>query len=73
MPGLILSGVIGGLIFGVILVWQGASAAGLVLLFTIVGWLIGVVLWTVWRAYTGQLDVQTVRTLIELIFSNRSR
>ncbi len=73
MPGLILSGVIGGLIFGVILVWQGASAAGLVLLFTIVGWLIGVVLWVVWRAYTGQLDVQTVRTLIELIFSNRSR
>ena len=73
MPGLILSGVIGGLIFGVILVWQGASAAGLVLLFTVVGWLIGVVLWTVWRAYTGQLDVQTVRTLIELIFSNRSR
>ena len=73
MPGLILSGVIGGLIFGVILVWQGASAAGLVLLFTVVGWLIGVVLWVVWRAYTGQLDVQTVRTLIELIFSNRSR
>ena len=73
MPGVLISGLIGGLIFGVILVWQGAAAAGLVLLFALVGWIIGVVLWVAWRAYTGQLDVQTVRTLIEILFSNRNR
>ena len=73
MPGLLVSGLVGGLIFGVVLVWQGAAAAGLVLLFTLVGWLVGVVLWVGWRAYTGQLDVQTVRTLIEILFSNRTR
>ena len=73
MPSLLVSGLVGGLIFGVVLVWQGAAAAGLVLLFTLVGSLVGVVLWVGWRAYTGQLDVQTVRTLIEILFSNRTR
>lgn len=73
MPGLILSGLIGGLIFGVILVWQGAGAAGLVLLFTLVGLLVGVVIWLGWRISTGQLDTQTLRALIEVIFLNRSR
>ncbi len=73
MPGLILSGLIGGLIFGVILVWHGAGAAGLVLLFTFIGVLIGGVLWLGWRLFTGQLDAQTFRALIEVIFLNRSR
>ncbi len=73
MPGLMLSGLIGGLIFGVILVWQGAGAAGLVLLFTLVGLLVGAVIWLGWRISTGQLDTQTLRALIEVIFLNRSR
>ncbi len=73
MPGFLVAGLVGGLIFGVVLVWQGAGAAGLVLLFALIGWLIGVVVWVIWRAYTGQLDVQTVRTLFEILFSNRSR
>ena len=73
MPGLMLSGLIGGLIFGVILVWQGAGAAALVLLFTLIGWLIGVAVWMVRRITTGQLDMQTLRALIEVIFGNRGR
>ena len=73
MPGLLVAGLVGGLIFGVMLVWQGAGAAGVVLLFTIIGWLIGTVIWVVWRAYTGQLDVATIRALVEVIFTNRSR
>ena len=73
MPGLVLSCLVGGLIFGVILVWQGAGAAGLVLLFTLVGWLIGLALWVGWRLSTGQTDLQTLRALIEVLFSNRPR
>ena len=73
MPTLMVSGLIGGLIFGLILVWQGAGAAGLVLLFTLVGLLIGLVVWLGWRLSTGQLDAQTIRALIEVIFSSRSR
>ncbi len=73
MPGLVVSGLIGGLIFGVVLVWQGAGAAGLVLLFTLIGLLIGAVIWVGWRMSTGQLDSQAVRALIEVIFSNRRR
>ena len=73
MPGLIVSGLLGGLIFGVILVWQGAGAAGLVLLFTLVGLLIGFVAWLGWRLSTGQVDLQTLRTLIDVIFLNRNR
>ena len=73
MPGLLVSGLIGGLIFGIILVWQGAGAAGLVLLFTFIGLLVGTVLWLGWRLSTGQLDAQTLRALIEVIFLNRSR
>jgi hypothetical protein len=73
MPGLIFSGLIGGLIFGVILVWQGAAAAGLVILFTLIGLLVGFVMWLAWRVATGQVDVQAVRALIDVIFLNRNR
>ena len=73
MPGLILSGLIGGLIFGIVLVWQGAGAAGIVLLFSLLGWLIGTIIWLGWRLYTGQIDSQTVRALFEIIFFNRNR
>ena len=62
MPGLLVSGLIGGLIFGIILVWQGAGAAGLVLLFTFIGLLVGTVLWLGWRLSTGQLDAQNPKS-----------
>jgi hypothetical protein len=73
MPGPITAGVIAGLIFGLVLVWQGAGAAGLVLLFAIVGLLVGVVLWLGWRSATGQLDTDAIRSLFGVIFSNRTR
>lgn len=73
MPGLIVSGLIAGLIFGIVLVWQGAAAAGMVLLFSFVGLLIGLLIWLGWRLSTGQLDAEAIRALIEVIFSNRRR
>lgn len=73
MPGLIFSGLIGGLIFGVILVWQGAAAAGLVVLFALIGLMVGFVMWLVWRVATGQVDIQALRALIDVLFMNRNR
>ena len=73
MPKPILAGVIAGLVFGVILVWHGAGAAGLVLLFTLVGLLIGVAGWVVWRIINGEVDAETVRNLASTIFIGRRR
>ena len=73
MPKPILAGVIAGLVFGVILVWHGAGAAGLVLLFTLVGLLIGVAGWVVWRVINGEVDAETVRNLASTIFFGRRR
>ena len=73
MPGFMISGLIAGLIFGILIVWQGAGAAGVVLLFALVGWLISCLVWVGWRVSTGQLDLHTLRALIEVIFSNRTR
>ena len=73
MPKPILAGVIAGLVFGVILVWHGAGAAGLVLLFTLVGLLIGVAGWVVWRVINGEVDAETVRNLASTIFIGRRR
>lgn len=73
MPKPILAGLIAGLVFGVILVWHGAGAAGLVLLFTLVGLLIGVVGWVVWRVINGDVDGETLRNLANTIFVGRRR
>ena len=73
MPKPILAGLIAGLVFGVILVWHGAGAAGLVLLFTLVGLLIGVAGWVVWRVINGEVDAETVRNLASTIFIGRRR
>ena len=73
MPVPILAGLIVGLIFGIVLVWEGAGAAGLVLLFTLVGWVIGVIGWLVWRIINGEVDVGALRNLADAIFSGRSR
>ena len=73
MPKPILAGLIAGLVFGVILVWHGAGAAGLVLLFTLVGLLIGVVGWVVWRVINGDVDGETLRNLANAIFVGRRR
>ena len=73
MPKPILAGLITGLVFGVILVWQGSGAAGLVLLFTLVGLLIGAVGWVVWRVINGEVDAETLRNLASTIFIGRRR
>lgn len=73
MPKPILAGLIAGLIFGVVLVWHGAGAAGLVLLFTVVGLLIGVIGWLVWRIINGEVDAEALRNLASTIFIGRRR
>ena len=73
MPKPILAGLIAGLIFGVVLVWHGAGAAGLVLLFTVVGLLIGAIAWLVWRIINGEVDAEDLRNLASTIFIGRRR
>ena len=73
MPKPILAGLVAGLIFGVILVWHGAGAAGLVLLFTLIGLSMGVVGWVVWRVINGDVDAETLRNLASTIFIGRRR
>ncbi|MXZ92729.1 MAG: hypothetical protein F4W95_07800 [Chloroflexi bacterium] len=73
MPKPIIVGLLAGLIFGIVLIWQGAGAAGLVILFTLLGSLVGFVLWFGWRIYTGEIDGQTLRALIQIIFGGRQR
>ena len=71
MPGARL-GVIGGLIFGVVLVWQGIGAAGLVLLLALVGALVGVVLWLWWGVLNGTVDTEAIKKLVGEIFSKET-
>lgn len=73
MPKLIWSGLVGGLIFGFITVWQGPGAAMLVLLLTLVGLLVGAAMWIGWRIFRGELDPQSLRTLAEELFHERPK
>ena len=73
MPVPILAGLIAGVIFGIVAVLEGAGAAGLVLLFGLVGLLISVVVWLVWRIINGEVDTASLRSLVEEIFSGRSQ
>ncbi len=68
-----LVGLAVGFVFGVILVWEGAGAAGLVLLFTLVGWLIGAAVWLGLRLIKGELDTETIRILAEAVFRSSPR
>lgn len=71
MPKPMVAGLLAGLIFGIVLIWQGAGAAGLVILFTLLGLLAGIFLWLGWRLYTGELDGQALRDLLRIIFAGR--
>ena len=73
MPRPLPAGLIAGFVFGVVLTWQGAGAAGLVLMFTLIGWLVGAAAWLVWRVSTGQIDVAEFGRLASTIFLNRPR
>ena len=62
-------GVIGGLIFGVVLIWQGIGAAGIVLLFALLGALVGLGAWLWWGIINGDVDTEAIRKLVGTIFS----
>ena len=64
-------GVIGGLIFGVVLIWQGIGAAGIVLLFAL-GALVGLGAWLWWGIINGDVDTEAIRKLVGTIFSKES-
>ena len=66
-------GVLVGLLFGVIWVWQGAGDAALVLLFAAIGWLVGFVVWLMRRVVSGEVDFAAIRELTAVIFSGRTR
>ena len=65
-------GVLLGLLFGVVLVWQGAGAAGLVLLFAAIGWLVGFLLWLIGRIAGGEVDLAAIRELVALLLGGRT-
>ena len=65
-------GVIGGLIFGVVLIWQGIGAAGIVLLFALLGAVVGLGAWLWWGIINGDVDTEAIRKLVGTIFSKES-
>lgn len=66
-------GLIVGLVFGIGVIWQGAGAAGLVLLFALLGGLIGVGVWLWWRIVNGTVDTEEIKKLVNSIFSEKPR
>lgn len=65
-------GVIGGLIFGILVIWQGLAAAALVLLFVLVGALAGVGIRLWWGIQNGDVDTEDIKKLLGAIFSDKS-
>ena len=61
-----------GLLFGLVLVWRDASAAGLVLLFAFIGLLIGSIIWFGARVASGDLDLTALRELIATVASGHT-
>jgi hypothetical protein len=71
MLNAIAIGTFGGLIFGVIVIWEGAGAAGITLGFTALGFLIGIAVQTVQRLITGDIDATSLREVVSAIISGR--
>ena len=67
MPNTIIAGVLVGFVFGLVLVFEGAGAAGLVLLFAAVGLIVGLIVWLWYRVMTGQVEGSRLRELIATI------
>lgn len=72
MKTAILIGIAAGLLFGVILVWEGAGAAGLVLLFALIGLLIGVLGMVVVRILSGDVDGAELKSLFSSVMNGKS-
>ena len=66
------AGLLLGLLFGFVLIWQGAGDAALVLLFGLVGWLVCGAAWFVSRVIRGDVDLAALRELIAVITSGRT-
>ena len=66
-------GVAGGLLFGLVWVWQGVGAAFTVLAFTVLGWFIAYAVLIGKRAAAGEIDMGAVRELISTVFSEKGR
>ena len=66
------AGLLLGLLFGFVLIWQGAGDAALVLLFGFVGWLLCGAVWFVARVIRGDVDLAALRELIAVITSGRT-
>jgi hypothetical protein len=73
MLNAIAIGTLGGLIFGVIVIWEGAGAAGITLGFTALGFLIGIAVQTVQRLITGDIDAASLQEVVSAIISGRRR
>ena len=71
MRNAIAIGTVAGLIFGVVMVWEGAGAAGLVLLFSLVGLLSGALAIILVRVVTGDVDTAEVRSLFSSVVNGR--
>lgn len=65
-------GVLVGLLFGVVWVWQGAGDAFVVLLFVAIGWLVGAIVWLVGRVSGGEINLGALRDLISAVLSGRT-
>ena len=66
-------GILGGLIFGLVWIWQGAGAAFIVLAFVLLGWLIGLAFRMGNRVASGEVDLDAVRQLIAMVFTSSRR
>ena len=73
MTNLKYLGILAGLIFGVVWVWQGVGAAFIVLAFALLGWLVECSVSIVRRIMSGELNMGAVRQLIAMIFSSARR
>ena len=60
-------GVIVGLIFGFVVVWQGIAAAGLIILLTLLGTVIGTGIWLCWKILNGEVDIEDIKKLVGTI------
>jgi hypothetical protein len=72
MRNAVLIGIVAGLLFGVVLVWEGAGAAGLVLLFALIGLLLGVLGLVVVRIFRGDVDTAELKSLVSSVMNGKS-
>ena len=73
MTNLKYFGILAGLAFGLVWVWQGVGAAFIVLSFALLGWLVEVAISIGRRAASGEINMEAVKQLISAVFSGARR